>query len=96
MRDPQRGALCLDRQAERGSSAFICLLSPSVVEQEETHTEIEVRGRHKQEKDDNEGIIWRHIDNCDGHVSHEDSAREICVTTISGTLRDRGEEQECT
>lgn len=31
-RDPQRGALCLDRQAERGSTGFICLLSPSVVE----------------------------------------------------------------
>lgn len=68
----------------------------SVVEQEDTHREIEVRGRHKQEKDDNEGIIWRHIDNYDGHLSHEDLAQEICVMTISGTLRDRGEEQGCT
>ncbi len=36
--------------------------------------------RDKQEKDDNEGIIWLHMDVCD---RHEDWPREICVITMS-------------
>lgn len=47
--------------------------------------------RDKQEKDDNEGNI--HMDVYD---RHEDWPREICVITMSGNLRDRGEEQRFT
>lgn len=46
--------------------------------------------RHKQEKDDNEGIIWLHMDIYDRHVSHENWPREICVIGVSRNLRNRG------
>lgn len=52
----------------------------------ETQREKEVRGRDKQEKDDNEGIVWVHMDLYDRRMSHEGWPQEICVITMSGNF----------
>lgn len=72
---------------------YLSFISLSGKAGRETQREMEVRVRDEQEKDDSEGIICVHMDLSDRHVSHEGWPREICVLTMSGNLRDRGEEQ---
>ncbi|TMS04605.1 Disintegrin and metalloproteinase domain-containing protein 12, partial [Larimichthys crocea] len=90
---PERGCGCR-MTVDRGG----CIMTPSTGGEEGRETqkrEIEGKVRDKQEKDDNEGIIWLHVDVCDRHVCHEGWPQEICVITMRGNLRDRGEEQSC-